>query len=185
VAPGRYRGEFPVSADGRYYLSVSGGDGERQVGPRTFGLAVPYSSEYVNRGVDNELLQDLAATTGGQVLPLAVDSLATLTRPAARADVRRFRIWWPWLLVALVALVLEVAVRKVGLPETWLRRWQQLRPASGSPQGAQDEYEQLQAAMTRVREQHVAAARTRFFYDPHDPAARARLYLGGGRGSRR
>ena len=44
IAPGRYSGDFAVPGAGRYYLSVSGEAAGVAVGPRLFGLAVPYSS---------------------------------------------------------------------------------------------------------------------------------------------
>ena len=60
VAPGRYQGSFTMSGPGRYYLSLGGSRDELRVGPRPFGLAVPYSPEYRDVGPDMALLGDLA-----------------------------------------------------------------------------------------------------------------------------
>ncbi|HYN63618.1 MAG TPA: VWA domain-containing protein, partial [Candidatus Limnocylindrales bacterium] len=86
IAPGRYHGAFPVPQAGRYYITLSGRDGERQVGPRTFGLAVPYSSEYLHLGVDQRLLRDVARIACGRVLPLSSASLDAVTAPSPQAQ---------------------------------------------------------------------------------------------------
>ena len=48
----------------RYYMSLRGdGTGAlegRRVGPRTFGLALPYSPEYLARGADYDQLEAIA-----------------------------------------------------------------------------------------------------------------------------
>ena len=179
IAPGRYHGAFEVPRAGRYYVNLSGASGDVQVGPQTFGLAVPYSSEYVDLGVDRKLLQDLAAATGGRLLPLSGASLPTITQGGARNTSERWRIWWPLLLGALVLLIVEVAVRKVVLPTSWLQRWQRLRDRRQPVAPAEPEYEELLAEIAKVREQHLAELRGQIYYQPDDPAVRARLYLAG------
>jgi len=116
VAPGRYRGAFEVAGPGSFYVTVSGVRDALQVGPRTFGVAVPYSQEYLEDGPDPALLAAVAQATGGRVLPLAASSLPAILAPKPDAAAERFRVWWPWVLAALALLVLEVAVRKVVLP---------------------------------------------------------------------
>ncbi|HET9662708.1 MAG TPA: VWA domain-containing protein [Burkholderiales bacterium] len=122
TAPGRYRGAFPVSQAGRYYITLSGRGGKEQVGPKTFGVAVPYSPEYLDLGVDRKLLRDIATATGGRVLPLTADSLNLVTAPSPHAPGPRWQIWWPFFLAALILLVAEVAVRKVPVPDAWRER---------------------------------------------------------------
>jgi hypothetical protein len=187
VAPGRYRGGFPVPREGRYYVSLSGAGAGVQVGPETFGLAVPYSSEYIDLGVDERHLEELAATTGGRMLPLSPASLPLITRADAGADVHGVLIWWPFLLAGLVALVLEVVVRKIGLPEPWLRYWHRFRNRRAPAAESEPDpgYEELQASMARARARHIAAVRGEVFFESDDPAVRARLYLGRSRSGRR
>jgi hypothetical protein len=132
IAPGRYRGEFPVPRSGRYYITFTGRGSRMQVGPKTFGLAVPYSSEYLDLGADRVLLRDIAAITGGRLLPLSRSSVGAVTAPSPRAPGPLTRFWWPLLLAALALLVLEVAVRKAVLPERWHARWARLRDAADS-----------------------------------------------------
>jgi Mg-chelatase subunit ChlD len=187
VAPGRYRGEFDVPSAGRYYVNLAGSAGDLRVGPKTFGLAVLYSSEYLGLGVDREHLADLAAMTGGQVLSLSNASLAALAAVTPQAIDQRWRVWWPLLLTALGALVLEVAVRKVTLPQSWWLRWLRLRDRRRQAAEAEPEYQELLAGITRVREQYLEALRSGTFHGPvsaDDPAVRARLYVPGSKRTR-
>lgn len=177
IAPGRYQGEFPVSRAGRYYINLSGSGNGAQISPQTFGLAVPYSSEYIESGADRDFLRDLAAATGGRLLPLANASLAEVTASKPGVIGERWRIWWPYFLAALIFLLLEVAVRKISLPESWQLWWQGLRDRQRPPPQAEPDYETLRDAMAKNREAHLRALRDKSDYHADDPAARARLYL--------
>lgn len=180
VAPGRYRGEFAVPSSGRYYINLSGRAGDLSVGPTLFGLAVPYSQEYLDLGVDRPLLQALSDASGGQLLPLAAASIPVILSASPAAATRKARVWWPVLMLALIAVLLEVAVRKIVIPDAWRRRWQSARRQHRQTVEAQPAYDELVAEITRVRESHLAALRERVRYHPDDPAARARLYLSSG-----
>jgi hypothetical protein len=181
VAPGRYHGEFPVPRPGRYYITLSGRDGETQVGPKTFGLAIPYSSEYLDLGVDQGLLRDITSITGGRVLPLSSASLATVTTPSPQAPGPLARVWWPFFLAALLLLVAEVAVRRVTLPDAWRARWARRRGTRPDAEAPEPEYDALRATIARERARHLTAMRDGVPLNADDPAARARLYLAAGR----
>ena len=180
VAPGRYRGEFPVPRSGRYYITLSGSDGGVQVGPRTFGLAVPYSPEYLDLGADSELLREIAGITGGRLLPLSGAGLRDAIALSPQAPGPFARVWWPFFLTALLLLVAEVAVRRLVLPDTWLAKWARWRGVG--QETAEPEYDVLSATIARERAQHLAATRDGFTLNADDPAVRARLYLAAGRG---
>jgi hypothetical protein len=81
IAPGRYRGEFALTRSGRYFVTVSGERGDFTVGPKTFGLALPYPREFVDRGVDRQLLKDIATAGNGQLLAMTGASIATILAP--------------------------------------------------------------------------------------------------------
>ncbi len=181
IAPGRYHGEFPVPRAGRYYITLSGRDGETQVGPRTFGLAVPYSSEYLDLGVDRGLLRDIAGITGGRVLPLSSAGLSAVTAPSPQAPGPLARVWWPFFLAALVLLVAEVAVRRIVLPDTWRARWARWRGARPDTEAPEPAYDELRAAIGRERARRLTAIRDGIDLNADDPAVRARLYLAAGR----
>jgi hypothetical protein len=181
VAPGRYHGEFPVPRAGRHYITLTGRDGAMQVGPTTFGLAVPYSSEYLDLGVDHRLLRDIASITGGRLLPLSGASLSAVTAPSPQASGPISRVWWPFFLAALILLVAEVAVRRVTLPDAWRARWARWRGAGADSETPEPDYGALSAAIARERARRLAAMRDGIYLNADDPAARARLYLAAGR----
>jgi Mg-chelatase subunit ChlD len=176
IAPGRYRSEFAVPVDGRYFVSLSGTRGDLRVGPRTFGLAVPYSPEYLNPGVNRALLEELAAITGGAVLPLGVTSLPAILARKPGASAERWRVWRPLLLAALLALLLEVAVRKLVWPESWRERWRRARGRQAD-EAPEPGYEELRDMIAGVREAKLATLRESGLHDTDDPAVRARLYM--------
>jgi len=181
VAPGRYHGEFPVAHAGRYYITLSGSDGKTQVGPKTFGLAVPYSSEFLDLGVDHALLRDIAGIAGGRVFSLSSASPGALTAPSPNAEGSLSRVWWPFFLAALVLLVAEVAVRRMVLPESWRVRWAQWRGTRLDPETPEPEYDELRATIARERARRLAALRDGIGLNADDPDVRARLYLAAGR----
>lgn len=177
VAPGRYRGDFEAQPGERYYVNLRGRAGEVEVGPETFGLALPYSTEYAGLGVDLEGLSDIAAATGGRLVPLSNASLDAIQAPPAAGPGPRWRVWKPLLLAALVLLLLEVALRKLNLPESWRRRLG-ARRAHPAPD-AEPAYQELREEIERAREGHIRALRDQIYYRPDDPAVRARLYVSG------
>ena len=183
VAPGRYRGEFDALPAGRYYVHLSGRSGDLRVGPETFGMALPYSSEYLDLGADHEGLREIATASGGRVLPLSNASLPAIHASTPGKPGPRWRVWRPLLLAALLLLLLEIAVRKLALPEKWGRRFA-ARRSRPEPESEPD-LEALGAAIAEARERHLAALRRGPYLRPGDPAARARLYASGlGRGAR-
>ena len=180
IAPGRYQGGFEALPAGRYYVNIIGTSAGVQVGPETFAVARPYSSEYADLGVDREHLQALASTTGGQVLPLSNASLATITQSPPQGAGPRWRVWWPLLLAALILLISEIAVRKLALPESWQRRlarWLRQTPRDTSESESEPDYAALKATIAAARAQHIEALRDEIYYRPDDPSVRARLYV--------
>jgi Mg-chelatase subunit ChlD len=167
IAPGRYHGTFPVSGSGRYYFTLSGRHEAQSVESRTIGLAIPYSPEYLDLGVNRKLLADIAAATGGRMLTLSTASLDAITRAAPHAPGPRWRVWWPFFFAALILLVAEVAVRRLPLPDTWRARWAQSR---AMPE---------QAAVSAQAGTRQGTGSNRSGAD--DQAARARFYMAAGR----
>ena len=183
VAPGRYQGSFPVTQDGRYYVSLSGSRDGLAVGPRTFGLAVPYSSEHRDLGADRALLADVAAATGGRLLPMGAAALPEVYAPRPAASLASERVWRPLLAAALALLLLEVAVRKVAPPEArpgWLRR--RGRGRGEAPEPGQ---EALRLELETARERHLQTLREGAHGAAGGPASRARLHLAAGARARR
>ena len=129
VAPGRYEASFRPEAEGAYFLALTG-SGEVGGAGVDFnainGWVMSYSPEYAQVGADEALLARLAQLTGGQSLaetPEAAFLPAQEVRTAAQP------LWPPLLLLALLLLPLDVAVRRliitrsdVGRLRAWLDR---------------------------------------------------------------
>ena len=124
VRPGRYVAQHEVLGKGNLLYSVFPGEGYEKL---TFGLNVPYSSEYSDRESNLSLLGDLAALEprGGTVGQLASNSLTaesvpqllqqnsfrpTLTNSISIQDI------WPFLLMLGSAIFFsDVFVRRVAV----------------------------------------------------------------------
>ena len=124
VRPGRYVAQHDVTGKGNLLYSVFPGEGYEKL---TFGLNVPYSSEYSDRESNMALLNDLAGLEprGGTVGLLASDSLTaesvpslveqnsfrpTLTNSISIQDI------WPFLLMLGSAIFFsDVFVRRVAV----------------------------------------------------------------------
>jgi Mg-chelatase subunit ChlD len=181
IAPGRYRGEFAVPRAGLYYVTLSGGNAAVQIGPQSFGAAVPYSAEYLQLGLDKNLLRDVAAATGAAVLPLSQASLSALMAPSPNPRTAAALIWWPFVLAALLLLVIEVAVRKVPLPEAWRVRWARRRGVSLDVEAPEPSYDALAAEIARERARRLATLDDGVHRSADDATVRARLYRAAGR----
>jgi hypothetical protein len=112
IAPGRYRSPFAAEEIGEYYFSLFGSEDATPNLPQTFGFGVPYIDEFNRTGVNESLLESLAAITNGRVLdlerhPIDLFSAQSLTREYGTP-------LWPYLIMAfLVLLIIDVAARKM------------------------------------------------------------------------
>lgn len=156
ISPGRYKGVFELPQDGRYYVSLSGKAGDLLIGPETYGLALPYSPEYLDLEINEKLLATLADETSGQLLPLNATSIPRIISNDTASGALRDRVWWPALLAALIFLIVEIAVRKMMLPKSWQRALTTLRKPPGNGEKETDDYDALfnevvQARVSRVK----------------------------------
>jgi Ca-activated chloride channel family protein len=121
IAPGRYQGRFPMQGNGEYLLSLVGKQDDLTVGPKTVGISLPYSPEYLGLDINYGLLNRLAERTGGQVLrPDALGEAAEILFATPGHRVTALKEFWPWFVVlALCLFVAEIAVRQILLPTAW------------------------------------------------------------------
>ena len=112
IAPGRYTVAFAAEEIGAYYFSVYNTAGENAATPRTFGFGIPYTEEFKNITVNQDLLEELAAKTNGRMLSID-HTPADLFR--AETDFQRTdtRIWPYLMMTALLLLIADVAARKI------------------------------------------------------------------------
>jgi len=103
TAPGRYEGRVPISGTGEYMVAVAARSRDGSFDGRALrGLFWSGDQEYRSTGVNNDLLTELARTTGGTVL--ADDASAFSKRP------RGYRDAGSWLMAAAFLLFLGDAI---------------------------------------------------------------------------
>jgi Ca-activated chloride channel homolog len=118
VAPGTLEGRFSAAEPGSYLVQITEKTGGHVTASETAGLTVSYSPEYgLPRDGDSELRQWLAAGEG-----------ALITRPdevfagrlPAKWDTQPIGEWL--LMLAALLWPLDVACRRLQLPEAWWTR---------------------------------------------------------------
>lgn len=122
VAPGRYEAEFAPETDGAYFIRVAGSDGtEENVVGQTSGWVLGYSPEYREFETNPQLLENIAALTGGQDLAGLATAVFDHTLPSEATT----RPVWTWLtLLAVLLLPVDIAVRRLVITRRdWERAW--------------------------------------------------------------
>ncbi len=118
TGPGRYEGMFPIEETGIYLINVEGKEGDRSVGARVVGLAIPYPPEYKKFGLNSGLLADITRAAGGQILT----SEAKVFSHEGLWGMKRIQPLWPLLIsLAIILFIFDVASRRVILPAGYLR----------------------------------------------------------------
>ena len=140
---------------GEYVLSLVGKQGDKTIGPKTVGLTLPYSAEYLGLDINYRLLNLLADRTGGQVLRADASSEAADLLFATQGQaLTALKDYWPWFVIlALCLFVLDIAVRQVFMPAAWTARWQR-QSAPQAPEIPTYTYDELEAIVHRRAEDH-------------------------------
>jgi uncharacterized membrane protein len=123
IAPGRYTGVFSAEQTGPYYVTLYGEKEDLALPPTTFGAVVPYPREFIDLSTDRNFLKRLAEIAGGKMIEADdEEALKSLFTSGERRFEAFRRIWLLLILIALPLFVLDIAVRKIQLPEGfWLR----------------------------------------------------------------
>lgn len=154
VAPGRYQGRFALHGQGEYLLTLTGAQQESTLGPKTVGVTVPYSSEYLGLDVNYALLNRLAERTGGQVLrPDVPAEAAELLFATPGQSLAALKDYWPWFVIlALCGFVGEIAVRQISQTRAGAARDE--RRATTESTVPEYTYADLEAIVHRRAEEH-------------------------------
>jgi len=112
VAPGRYQGSFSAEKEGTYLVQVTQANDQGQiVAAQSKGYVMPYSAEYQVLSTNVNLLQQIAAASGGRVL---TDPAQAFNHDLAAAG--GAQAFWQYLAAAaLVIFLLDVASRRLRL----------------------------------------------------------------------
>lgn len=151
TAPGRYEASFTPQNEGAYFLTVSGaaqlGEGETQLSDLN-GWVMSYSPEYIPRPHDDRLLADIADITGGRNLADQPDAVFAhdLGERQAATD-----IWQGLILLALLLLPLDIAIRRLIITRSDLNRLRAFLGGRGSDQTRSQQMQALFSARGRSR----------------------------------
>ncbi len=115
-APGRYEAAWDGSTPGTWLVQV----GEEGGGSTLRTWTVPYAPEFARLEPDENLLASVAEASGGRFGAPAETVFTPATVPTTVAR----EIWHPLLVLALLLLPFDVALRRVFLPEGF---WARLR----------------------------------------------------------
>ena len=169
IGPGRYRGEFPISASGAYLVNVLFPNAEGGVAASVqAAVSVPYSKEFASVRDNRALLESVAERTGGRVFDSSVD--LELHDPFERSGMEmpssRTRIWDLLAIIAAGLFVLDVAIRRISFDAAATRDAAQRVLASKrvSSAGAVSAWKKAKARSRTSTVEHDPTAR----FDPED-----------------
>jgi uncharacterized membrane protein len=150
VAPGYYEAEFDGDNEGVYLLAVYASDSSVLPAP-IVGWVRGYSKEYDVQSTSNDSLQRIATATGGQ--DLSSNPQALFSPPAQ--PIRTYTPVWQWLiLLALILLPFDVAIRRLIITPTDIQRlksWLTRQSQSTSDPESQGRMATLKQARERTR----------------------------------
>jgi Mg-chelatase subunit ChlD len=169
--PGWYEATTPLPPAGAYLLTVVASEGGRPAGRSSVPVAVPYSPELRQVGLNRALISYLTEAAGAKVIFRPADALAPPANP-----VRRARPVWPlFASLALTGFVAEVTLRRIPAVEHHLSRVASIVVAfvrrQPPPEQVVEDEEYAAADRWRIEEPAEAAARAASM------EAAARLYI--------
>lgn len=112
TAPGRYEARFATPPPGTYQVTVLQTRKGQPAYVDTAGLSVPYPAEYRPATGGKRLLERLTGATGGAMLDAAQPE-AAFTHSAVASSTRQLDISWPLLVLALLLLPIDIALRQL------------------------------------------------------------------------
>jgi uncharacterized membrane protein len=129
TGPGHYEARFPTKEIGGYSLNLMEIENGKVAGQQFLGASVNYSPEFNATEPNLHLLQQIAETSGGRMLP--IQPTAPEENPFLHDRKKTFqpRDLWEWLLkLAICLFPLDVGVRRIQIDrEEWLKATATLR----------------------------------------------------------
>ena len=111
TAPGRYELDFPTQDVGPYFVNVIQKQGGQMVNTQVTGTVVSYPEEYVVHNANDALLTQLSTVSGGKFDLSPQDTFRTPEHPV----LLRIHLWRPFLITALILLLIDIALRRIDL----------------------------------------------------------------------
>ena len=111
TAPGKYEVDFPTQDVGPYFLNIMQRQAGEIVNTQITGTVVSYPQEYLVHNANDVLLTQLASVSAGKFNALPGDAF----RPPEEPVVLRIHLWRPFLITALLLLLIDIALRRIDL----------------------------------------------------------------------
>jgi hypothetical protein len=169
--PGWYEAIVPMPAPGAYLIRVAASDAKGPVGRAALPLAVPYSAELRQVGLNRAVISQMVEVAGARIITTPQEALAPPQVPARRSQ----PVWPLFGVLALVGFAAEVALRRIPAIEQHLARLAATASAfvrrAPPPTRAAEDAEYSAADRWRIEEPAEAAARAASM------EAAARLYI--------
>ena len=130
VGPGRYEGEFSTADAGAYVVNLQyrapGSDGQVHEGSAQAAVTRPFADEFKALQTNLPLLKQVAAITGGRVLPADPASADLWSRDGLTVPVALKPVWLMFAMIGIAVFLMDVAVRRVridpGMIAAFVRR---------------------------------------------------------------
>ena len=111
TAPGRYELDFPTKDVGPYFVNIMQKRSGEIVNTQVTGTVVSYPDEYLVHNADETGLKQLASVSGGRFNLPPEDTFRSPEQPV----VLRIHLWRPFLIIALLLLLADIALRRIDL----------------------------------------------------------------------
>ncbi len=120
TGPGRYEADVPSTMPGSWFVTIAEEEDGQWASRASVPILIPYPAEFRATSPNHALLKRLAELTSGRSIPLEPQpDLFRHTAVPARVPQE---IWRFLLALALACLMIDVAARRLGVPDAWLRR---------------------------------------------------------------
>ena len=122
IGPGQYELEFPAIPE-IYFLNITQNEQGETVNTFTTGMVVPYSTEFEQKPVNEELFDKLTSINNGKILADPSESF----RPWHKNLYQSQSVWIPFIILAFFLLLLEIFIRRFGLAPFYLLKGKMIR----------------------------------------------------------
>ncbi|MCA9256732.1 MAG: VWA domain-containing protein [Phycisphaerales bacterium] len=176
TGPGRFEAFFTVDQRGAYIVNVAAPGTRSQKAARIrTGVTVAYSPEYRDLKLNEALLREVADLTDGRVLsPDGEENRKAVFAHNLPDTVSRRPIWDTLLKLAIVAFLLDIAVRRIAIdPLKWLATASSYVASLarvGRGRKSEQTLKDLRGVRERIREQRTATSETTTARRPAAPA---------------
>lgn len=169
TVPGRYEADFYGGDPGVYFVSVKQEQADGLVKTASRAVAVSYSPEYSNSGLDQEFLGKLLQSGGGAILSRPEEVFADNLRPVTGVIAL-----WPYLLmIALVLFLLDIAVRRLNFT---MQEINSVAARINDRWGSGGEQELSSETVTVLREQKIVRGKTKAIQKAAAPKSESDSY---------